>query len=577
VTGVRLGAVLLALVASAAPAQAIRLDPPPPTDYAPVWSPDATAIAFVRWTGRPDQPPRLWVMRPDGSGARQLPAPTGTFSPDWRWVLYSTWLGTPTNTLRLYVVRPEGEDQRALASATGIGGTTAAWSPDGSQIAFGTQVHEGEQQSLVVQDVDTGALRVVTPNADHPVWSPDGRKLAFENVAPALSGEPDLGVVNVDGTGRRLLRAPDVVDWGYPDRGTTLVAWSPDSRTLAIPRDRGEPNLWLVDVDGPRRRRVPLVEPIGDRLEWVSRTTIIASSQGIYRIDPRTGLTFRLARFGGSLDVSYDGQQLVFGGAPFCATGIYRLAATGGRPVRLSPDCRIVGTAGRDVLTGTQHPDILVGGGGDDELRAFDDFYYEGDVLEGGAGNDNIIGSGGTDVLRGGPGRDTFDGGGAPDTIDAVDGTRDAVACGTHPGSDVERDVANVDRFDVVSRDCEYVYYPGRYVRPPDTSLLIRAWRGARPARVANRIVDPARTWRLSCAPPRGSFPRAATVCDRIARAGNVFAPIPADAVCPRRSARLGYVRVNGTFRGRLVTAIVRRRDGCELAQWRLLGIPDVF
>lgn len=140
----------------------------------------------------------------------------------------------------------------------------------------------------------------------------------------------------------------------------------------------------------------------------------------------------------------------------------------------------------------------------------------------------------------------------------------------------MERDVASVDRFDVVARDCEYVYYPGRYIRPTQTSLLIRTWRGARPARVFNRIVDPARTWRLSCAPPRGTLPNAASVCDRIARAGNVFAPIPLDALCPRRDARPGYARVTGRFRGRLVTAVLRRRDG-ELARWRLLGIPDVF
>jgi Tol biopolymer transport system component len=571
----RVGAVLLALIASAAPANGARLDPPPGSDRSPVWSPDGSAIAFVRATGVPGEFPRLWVMRSDGTGARPLASPIGEFSPDWRWVLYTNWLAPPANTLRLQVVRPEGQDERVLATMA-VGGRVA-WSPDGSQIAFGAQLREGERRSLVVQNVETGMLRVVTPNATDPLWSPDGRKLAFANVAPPLSGESDLGVVNVDGTGRRLLKPPDAFGWGYPDRGAQALAWAPDGRRLAIPRERDAPSLWLVGADGGTRRRLLLAEPIGDRLEWVTPTTLVTSNSGLYSIDARSGRMLRLTRFGYAADVSRDGRSVVFEGSLTCAIGIYSLPSTGGRSARLSPDCRIVGTPGGDVLTGTQHADVLVGGEGDDELRAFDDHYYEGDVLEGGRGEDRLIGAGGTDVLRGGPGRDSFAGGGAPDTIFAVDGERDVVACGTHPGSDIERDVANVDRLDAVARDCEHVYYPGRSVRLTGTSLLIRAWRGARPTRVANRIVDPARTWRLSCAPPRGTLPNAATVCERLARAGNVFAPIAPDAVCPRRTARLGYVRVNGRFRGRLVTALLRRRDGCEQALWRRLGVPDVF
>jgi RTX calcium-binding nonapeptide repeat (4 copies)/WD40-like Beta Propeller Repeat len=573
VAGVRwilAGALFLALLASAAPAHAIRGDPYPGFDYSPTWSPDASAVAFVRSSGTVGDPHRLWVMRSDGTAARPLAAPVGTFSPDWGWVLASSSLPAPTEGVELRLVRPEGQEERRLGRAN-VG--RVSWSLDGTRIAYAAWTPAGATPALVVQDVVTGADRVVTVDARSPVWSPDGRKLAFEHVRSPLGGPPELGVVDLDSGERRLLPPPVASGWG--NWATTYnIAWSPDSRRLAIPRGGDLPSVWLVGVDDGSRRRLSLAEPVGE-LQWPSPNTLIGASDGVYRIDTRTGRTLRLTRFGASPDVSYEGGDVVFAGAPFCAGGIYRVASAGGRPVRLSPDCRIVGTARADVLVGTQYSDVLVGGDGNDELRAFDDWYYEGDRLEGGPGDDTLVGGSGTDVLRGGPGRDRFDGVGAADVIDAVDGHRDVVACGTQRG-DLERDVASVDVVDVVDADCEHVFYPGRYVRPDRTSLVIRVWRGAQAVR-GRTTLDPARTWRLSCAPPRGTLPHAPAVCDRIARAGNVFAPIGPEADCPKVAARLGYARVSGSFRGRRVTSVLRRRDGCELALWRRLGIPDVF
>jgi RTX calcium-binding nonapeptide repeat (4 copies)/Domain of unknown function DUF11 len=90
------------------------------------------------------------------------------------------------------------------------------------------------------------------------------------------------------------------------------------------------------------------------------------------------------------------------------------------------------------VVNGTGRADRLRGTSG-------------GDKLYGRAGNDTLTGLAGNDLLDGGSGRDVLDAGAGNDTLRARDGQRDIVRCGAG------RDLALVDRRDVVARDCENV------------------------------------------------------------------------------------------------------------------------
>ncbi len=93
--------------------------------------------------------------------------------------------------------------------------------------------------------------------------------------------------------------------------------------------------------------------------------------------------------------------------------------------------------AGNDTIRGGEGSDQLEGGAG---ATGSDD-----DALFGGPGPDSLYGYGGDDLLAGGPGTDTIDatetsgdpgtdtvkGGGGSDGIDAADGHRDRIDCGT--------------------------------------------------------------------------------------------------------------------------------------------------
>src|SRR5262245_47866624 len=66
----------------------------------------------------------------------------------------------------------------------------------------------------------------------------------------------------------------------------------------------------------------------------------------------------------------------------------------------------IIGGSSADVLSGQQGDDTLLGGGGSDVLNGDDG----DDSLDGGTGDDHLNGEGGNDVLNGGDGSDVVNG-----------------------------------------------------------------------------------------------------------------------------------------------------------------------
>jgi len=115
-------------------------------------------------------------------------------------------------------------------------------------------------------------------------------------------------------------------------------------------------------------------------------------------------------------------------------------------PAAIPPAPPVVAPRNR-VTRATQHADRLVGTRGPDTLRGLGG----GDTIIGLAGNDLLDGGPGNDTLNGGPGRDLLLGGPGNDVINARDGQRDRIRCGSG------RDRVIADRLDLVARDCERV------------------------------------------------------------------------------------------------------------------------
>jgi RTX calcium-binding nonapeptide repeat (4 copies) len=119
----------------------------------------------------------------------------------------------------------------------------------------------------------------------------------------------------------------------------------------------------------------------------------------------------------------------------------------------------VVGTDDPDTLSGGAEGEVFLALGGGDRVDGAGGHdcllgYQGGDVLRGQAGQDRLTGGRGADLLVGGPGVNAYDAGPGRDVVQARNGKRELVRCGSG------RDRAVVDRRDRV-RACERVSRPG--------------------------------------------------------------------------------------------------------------------
>lgn len=562
--------VLVALItlAAAGSAGAGISIPPPPGDTQPAWSPDGSVIVFLSERDGLS----LRVLNADGSDEHRLPwlpaNATYAFSPDWSHV-------AAFESGQVVVERLDGSDRLSLGPAAYV--TKPSWSPDGTRVVFLAPSAVPNAADVVVARIDGSETRRIAQGRD-PVWSPVADRIAY------VSGdyeETQLHVIQADGNGDTAI-TPNTTPWTRP-------VWSPDGTRIAASHSTPDGRSRTVEIlraDGTRLESIPVY--VFSDMAWSPRGDAIAltASDGVVTIDLGSHRRRRLTSFfAGEVAWSPDGGQLAVSAGGECRNrnGIYRVALDRPRPLRLTNDCRILGTAGDDVLSGTPLADVLLGEGGNDTLKAvWGD--WTGDTLEGGPGKDLLLGSfrsdtldggPGADILRGGPtadrlvggpGRDVLQGQGGRDAIFARDGWRDRVSCGTNVGRTTgpEGDVAYVDRFDRVARDCEYVYRPGP--APPlrgRTSLLIRIWPDGNRGAASPRL-----QYTLRCRRAGGTLPHARTGCVRLARIQNPFAPVSPAEDCALIYAGDETAAVRGVYGGRPVRTSFDRQGSCSVRRW---------
>ena len=279
----------------------------------PRWSPTGAELAFLAQgpasPGR-DPKPQVFVMAMSGGDARRVTdSATGVqhfaWSPDGSRIAFAAadeparasgierhnrsfeignddfLIQAAPEPTHIWLVNASGGEATRLTSGAwslptsfppGPPASPLSWSADGRSIAF-TRVpspHSGDFEGAQIHLLDVAArsVRAVTGQAKfegHPVFSPDGSRIAFWR--PAAGDRNDINQIYVaPASGGEGTSAT-----GSIDRHMARALWMPDGKSLIVGANDGtRVSLWLQPLAGaPRRagarRRQSGLELLGGR------------------------------------------------------------------------------------------------------------------------------------------------------------------------------------------------------------------------------------------------------------------------------------------------------------------------
>jgi Tol biopolymer transport system component/DNA-binding winged helix-turn-helix (wHTH) protein len=238
----------------------LRLTQNPASEHSPVWSPDSSEIAFVRqfdpWRAdivlvpalggaeRKVQSVRLSLVAPPFSG------PSIAWSPDGRQLLFTTQIGEDQaldSGYGFHLLSLDDGLVRRLPLAGGGYDTAPAFSADGSRLAFARYDATTRDAQLMVQDLGPSSVPRGEPrpvpgawleNPRSPAWSPDGR-LVYVKGTRVFEWQPGGAPRAVHATTRALTGFSIIWRGGAP---------------LAVAGTReGDFDIWALPLD-PRTR-----------------------------------------------------------------------------------------------------------------------------------------------------------------------------------------------------------------------------------------------------------------------------------------------------------------------------------
>jgi len=317
-----------------------------------VWSPDGHKLAFLSDraldgtnTLNTNRTINLWVMNADGSAAVPVTTLTASFadvgnsaadnpawSPDGRRLAYNSFRALDGsdgrnlfNHQNIWVVNADGSGSVPLTRLTALSTDSVepAWSPDGRKLAFASsRAFDGSDApnrnatgNIWLMNADGSGATALTridaaflASSGNPLWSSDGRRIAFESQRD-LDGSnagglvSNIWVMNADGSGATPLTRLASASISGP-------AWSPNGNKLAYFSNRaldgsdgidvslsdqadvevsGNPpvksdtdNIWVINADGSGSAPLTRLTNTMDSVDpaWASDGSRLAFARG---------------------------------------------------------------------------------------------------------------------------------------------------------------------------------------------------------------------------------------------------------------------------------------------------------
>ena len=366
-----------------------------PNDCCPTWSPDGRQIAFVRYS---DSEPKWSFYAVSAFGGRERHLYTGA-PPDWAYCDRLDW--SPDARFLMFSESADNGARSALAllslsdmtirpitsPANHQNDCAAAFSPDGSQVAFvrgGMSADRGDLFVLKLGGSDP--VRLTSGNSGGTLsWTKDGKEIVFSSAMgglqnlwrmPATGGTPQP-VEGVSGAAYRpsVARHDDQLVYeqvnsldtiwqlhlkderhpvGPPVRllsGRGLARkpdFSPDGKKIAFESNRmGYSDIWVCDSDGSSYSQLTSLHGSAATARWspdghyIAFEAITTDFWEVYVLEYPGGTPRMLPTFPGTNNGvprwSLDGQWIYFYSAH--EKGVYQLWKVpfkGGTPIRVT-------------------------------------------------------------------------------------------------------------------------------------------------------------------------------------------------------------------------------------------------
>jgi TolB protein len=247
------------------------------------------------------------------------------------------------STYEIYTMNANGTGVTRLTTNRAEDGAPV-WSPDGKKIAFESS-RAGNWEIYVMNSDGRAPIRLTNNPANdlQPAWSPDGKKIAFVSARGSrYNNGYAIYVMNVTGSGVTRLTSQCQSSL-FTRCGESSPAWSPDARRIVFAHQSGLHSaiLEIMNADGSGVIPVPNTGPDVGAPAWGSSGKIaFETSDGIFVIkrdgSGRTRLTHTLGWGDEHPSWSLDGTKIAFSSNRTGQVQIYVMNANGSSVTRLS-------------------------------------------------------------------------------------------------------------------------------------------------------------------------------------------------------------------------------------------------